>query len=519
MARLMANRFTFLAVLNNSKVQLCLIFMFALVAAFWQYSPFMPEVFYGDDLGYILAFKDGQCGTVASQILTTVCADKFRPVAAGFILLLFNLFDSTITHYMTVNVLLQAISATLVFAIAYHLSKSNFVVALCIAITVATSRFAAYQVTQVIGPVEGLALPLFLAVVYSVIRADERQEDTWRFGWAAILLSFLLIHNHERYILISAWLGVVFILLPNFRVLPRKYFVALIAACVALPVFYVTYKITVLHSPFLVGTGGSHLDFDSGRMLEHLRQAVLPIFGFNTGPDYLVGVRLRSLHWFPAWILASMFFITIVLVISLGVKSALNSQAKSILIQLSSIRWPILLFVLSLLLLLPAISTIRVEQRWLFAPFILMLLAVAWAVGQKQRKVRTHMWPLIIILSVSSILLDLTIMKHFNNLFFVYSARFAEMAKRDIADKYPGQTWSIELVAAASHCDWTLQNGGFFRLYGGQQRQIKCITTNDISGDGEFDSRTRVFAELSPGYLSDITNERQKRTPAEHNKF
>lgn len=517
----MADRFAFLAVLNNSKVQLCLVLMFALVAAFWRYSPLMPKVFYGDDLGFFLAFKDGECGTVVSQILTTVCADKFRPVAAGFILLLFNLFDSTIAHYMTVNVLLQAISATLVFAIAHRLSNGNLVVALCIAIAVATSRFAAYQVTQVIGPVEGLALPLFLAVVYSLLRADEQQEDTWRFGWTAILLSFLLIHNHERYILISAWLGIAFILLPNFRALPEKYFVALLAASVALPVFYVAYKIAVLHTPFLVGTGGSYLDFDPGRMLKHLRQAVLSIFGFNSGPENLIGVKLRSLPWFPAWILASIFFITIVLIIFLGVRSALIHQAKSIsiLIRLSSIRWPILFFVLSLLLLLPAISTIRVEQRWLFAPFILLLLAGAWAVSQQQSKFRIPGWPLIVVLSVSSILLDRAILKHFNNVFFVYSPRFAEMVKRDIADKYSGQSWDIDLLAVKSHCDWSLWNGGFFRIYGGQQRQVKCISTNDISGDIAPDSRARVFAERSPGYLSDITDEWRKRPQAEHNKF
>jgi hypothetical protein len=492
--------------LINSKVQLSLVFVLAAVAAFWRYSPLMPHVFMGDDLFYLLAFKDEQCGAVFSQLLTTACLEKFRPVGNGFILLELNLFDLAFTNYMAVNVLLQAISTTLVFVIARRLSKGSLLVAFSIAIAVVTSRFAVYQVIQVMGPVEGLALPLFLGVIYSTVRAEDRQEDALRWGWIAISLSFLLIHNHERYILITAWLAVAFVLLPNFRALPKRHFAALLLACIVVPLFNVAYKTLVLHTPFLVGTGAIPIRFNLAEVVMHFGQAVLSIIGFNEGPEYLVGARLISLPWYPAWILAPTFAFTVTIFIAMGIRGAFEKQHKQLSAPFwSSVRWPILLWLLALLLLIPAISTIRLEQRWIFAPFILLLLVIAWAVGQWESKTKAVFWPLIIILSASSTLLDSLVVKHFDQMYLVYAARFADMVKRDIADKYPGQSSGIILVDNLQNCVWSLQNGKFFRIYGGRAREVKCVSG---SPDEAFDGAGMlVFAEKPLGHLSNLTNE------------
>jgi hypothetical protein len=497
---------------HNFNAKLLLVLLLSFVAAAWRFAPLMPHVFFGDDLSNLLAFKDGLCGTVVSQLLTSVCVEKFRPVSSIFLLLQYNLFNTIIAHYMVANVLLQSISSALVFVIAYRLSEGNSLVALSIAIAVAVSRFAAYQVTQVIGPIEGLALLIFLSVIYSIIRADSRKEDAWRWGWTAVLLSFLLIYTHERYILITGWLCVAFILLPNFRALSRKQFAALLIACVALPVFYVTYKVAVLNSQVMVGTGGTHLDFDLRRILSHVRQAVFSLLGFNEGPEYLIGVRLISLARYPAWVLATILACSVVLSTLLGAKGALAAQAKPAPFPAwVSIRWLILLTLLTIFMLIPPVSTIRLEQRWLFAPFVLMLLVVAWAVGQTKSKAKLPIWTLIVILAASSILLDSIIMKHFNQVFFVSSARFADMAKRDIADKYAGASSDLDLLVDQSHCNWSLLNGGFFRIYGGQARKLKCVSINDYVSGSKLDSGKRVFAESSPGHLSDITDELQAR--------
>lgn len=516
----MFDRLRTLLVLPNLKIHLPMVFLLCVIASVWRYWSLMPHVFFGDDLMYLLNFKDGKCGVEPSELLTTVCYDKFRPVASGFNLLLMKLFDSVIMHYMAVNILLHATSATLVFAIVYRLSKGSLIASLSIAIAVATSRFAVYQVTQMVGgALEGLALPIFLGVIYAILRGDERREDTLWWSWIAIFLYFLLIHTLERYIVIAAWLAVAFVLLPNFRELPKKHVAAFLGACVALPAFNVAYKILVLNIPFLVGTGGTQLNFEIKRTLLHFGQAVLSIAGFNMGPEYLIGARMVSLQWFPAWFLASVLAISVLVSILSGIREVLVKLDKpSILSICILIRWPILLVLLALLLLAPPILTIRLEQRWLFASFILMLLVCAWAAGQYKNKLKVSIAWLIVIISASSILLDSVIKKHFDNVFFVSSARFAEIAKRDIADKYPGQTWGIQLLANRDQCHWSLLSGNFFRIYGGQRREIKCISLNDYPKEGSINSEEHVFVESSIGHLSDITAEWQAKIRTEHGK-
>lgn len=355
-------------------------------------------------------------------------------------------------------------------------------------------------------------------MLYSLIRADERQGNALKWCVFAIVLSFFLIHVHERYIPIAVFLGLAFIAIPNCRALPRRHFVALLAMCIVLPIFVIAYKIAILHKPFLVGTGGSQLDFDFGRTVEHLWQVALSIFGFNEGPEYLVGVRLVSLPWYPAWLLAVTFTIAVVSSIVLGVRGVLVRRER-LTQALQSTRWPILFVVLAVLLLVPPILTIRLEQRWLFVPYILILLISAWAVGQCQKQVKNIVLILIVIFSVSAILLDSLIIKHFNQVFYVSSARFAEMAKRDIADKYSGKSTGIYLLTNQNHCNWTLMRGGFFRVYGGQARELQCLNLNDTRGEAHASTELRqVFAELTRGHLSDITGEWGARVRAERGR-
>jgi len=266
----------------------------------------------------------------------------------------------------------------------------------------------------------------------------------------------------------------------------------------------------------MMGTGGYPLSFNFERTLAQVMQAMFSIPGFNEGPEYLVGARLISLPWNPAWILASMLAIAVTLSIFWGMRCALIKPGKRISLPLLffSIRWPILLVAIALLLLIPPISTIRVEQRWLFAPFILMLLVSTWAVGQPQSKARIAILTLIVTVSVSSILLDSAIVKHFDQLFFVSSGRFADMVKRDIADKYPGDSSDIELWASEDQCQWSLLRGRFFRIYGGQARKVRCVSANDYSVRSKFGLGTHIFAEVSAGHLADITNEWQARMEA-----
>lgn len=480
------------------------VFLISLAVVAWRFLPFMPEVFYGDDLDYLLLFKDGGCATDASQILTAACYERFRPVASGFVLAMMQIFQEDLFYYLAVNVVLHSLIASLVFAVALRLSRGNWLVALLIALTVATSRFAAYQVTQMIGPVESLTLALSLGSVYAAVRADESVDGAWKWSWVAIAMAFLAMHSHERSMVVAVWLAMVFLLSPRVRQLGRSRWITLLVACAALPVFYVSYKTFVLKAHFLVGTGGTHLKPDPALILEHGRYAVRSIFGFNTGPDYLVGASVPW-DWHAAWALAALLLTAWMALAITGLRAMIQASERGTF--LDRLRWPILLLALTVALLLPTLLTIRLEQRWLLAPFTMVMLTGAWAAGTIRGRSVIPVTALVVLLAGASIMLDGMVMRHFDRLFFVSSPRFAKLVKDDVVDPHPEADGPVALLASADQCSWTLAKGGFFRIYGGMQRQVHCLQSLEAAASADLPQNTRVYSVEANAELVDVTSQ------------
>jgi hypothetical protein len=428
--------------------------------------------------------------------------EKFRPVASGFVLLLFNMFGADTINYLVGNILLLGLSAILVFAISRRLGGSGMV-SLAIALAVATSRFATYAATQVIGPLEGLALPLLLGSLYSTIRASECRASAWQWCWIAIGLTFLLIHTHERYVVVGAWLFLAFLLLPNVRSLPRSQLFVLLGACVLLPIIYITYKWIALDSSFLIGTGGTHVAFKFSQMFSHFLQAFFSILGFNNGPEYLIGVRLSSLPWFPVWLLALSLALSWFVLVCTGIREAIRVKMSEP--AQHPLIWPLLFLILGGFVLFPAILTIRMEQRWIFATFILVMLLLPVSLSKLYTNRRFLTTSLMVGMVCCSIALDTVIMKHFDQLYFSYAAHFAELVKRDIVDKGVEKSSPVVFFIGAEQCSWTIGNGGFFRVYEGSQRDVKCFNSVDDSLKENFPKNTK-FYKVNPDELKDVTN-------------
>jgi hypothetical protein len=487
------------------RIALVLVFVISIIAIKKIFWPWMPAVFFGDDLANLLAYKDGHFASSAGQAISAAFAEKYRPVFAWVMWLLFSAFEERILPYLALNVFLQGLSATLLFAIAHRMSRGNWIVAISITLAAATSRFALYQVTQVTGLLEGIALTLFLGMIYCVVRASENEESACRWSWLALFTAFLTMHTHERYIVVAVWLCLVLIFLPNIRMLPRIRWIALWGSCIAMLIFNVLYKMAVLQMPVFVGTGGTHMDMSLARILVHVLQAALSIFGFNEGPEYLTGARSILLNWFPAWPLAATFVVAWLIVIVIGVRAALQLKTTPSEPVWPLLRWPLLLLTLCAFMLVPPILTIRLEQRWLLAPFILILLMFAWAAGLQRNRAIVPVWVLALVIGSTSIAIDSVVRPHFDQIFFVSSGRFAKAVKRDIVDNDSSQSAPLGLLAGQDHCNWTLLKGEFFRLYGGTRRPVYCFVKVDAES-ATLPRTIRVFGvSNSPLNLTDVT--------------
>lgn len=499
------------AFMRTRYTALAAIFCVFVVAIWLRYRDWMFPVLYGDDLTYYVAFLAKTCATAPADILTSVCQERFRPVASSTVIALMHLFGSKMLGYQVANGLILASIGVLTFLIAKRLSEGAGKIAFFIAATVVVSRFATYHATQMIAPVESLALLASLGAVYAVVRADGSPQHAWRWSWAAIACAFLAIHTHERFVVVAAWLFGAFVLSPGIRALRPHRLGTLLAACLGLPVFYIAYKRLVLDTMFMVGTGGSYIDFDVPRILGFAGDAALSLFGFNTGPEYLVGNAVGS-GLDPMLLCAIVFAGAWVFLVGSAIRRQLRglepgSGIEKAWMTLDRLHWPILLLSLAAFLLFPTLITIHLEHRWLFAPFTILMLLAAWASAHIARR---RALVLAATMAVSSIAVDSLAMRGYDGVFMVYSPRFATKVKQDVIDADPAAKHSLILLAAGAQCNWTLLDGAFFRIYGGAYRPIYCEESLESAVAANRPGNLRVYGEGPDGRLKDLTSEYEK---------
>lgn len=474
-------------------------------AIIWRFSPWTHQYFYGDDLDYLFALQVGSCATKASEILTATCQERFRPVASAFVIATMDWFGGQMKFYNVTNFTIQFISAALAFACGMRLSRGRILVAAILALAIGTSRFALFHATQAIGPVESLTFAAALGCIYCVLRfdADSSKSSAWAIG--ALLSAFIAIYTHERFVVLAAWLMIAFLSSPTARNIPRRMIYALALACIALPASYIGYKTLVLDTTFMVGTNGTHLGFDIERIVGFARDAVLSIFGFNQGPDYLVGSQ-SEVGYNPATLFGAVFAASWLALFSVGILCALQARRGAGLVaSIDAVRWPLLLLILASFTLFPALLTIRLEQRWLFMPFALIVLIPAWAVGHVSSGKRNLAIGLACIFGLSSVAVDSIAMRHFDRIFLINSAHFAQLAKRDIVDLDSTSSEPIRIVADASHCEWTLRRGMFFGIYGKGIRLTTCYASVAEATKGGMPPGEELFVYNADDKLVNMT--------------
>ncbi|WP_431635820.1 hypothetical protein ACQVBX_17915 [Dyella sp. KULCS107] len=416
-----------------------------------------------------------------------------------------RIFGDHVSAYAVADIGLQGLIGLATFAICWKISHGNWIASLSLAAAVTLSRFATYLATQVIGPVEGVPLLLTLCAIYALLAMERSQKPSLAVALSAVAASLLATFAHERFIVVPVWLAIALYFITSAAVIPRVRKWTLILVSAFVPVLYIAYKQVVLGTTFLIGTGGTHLAFAPFRTVENGLQALYSLFGFNSGPDYLIGTPVVAGSEMSS--LAFLFTSLWVFIFVAGVYYATRKEpASDGRDPKYKTMWAILILLLAGFLIAPALLTIRLEQRWIFASFVLGMLIPAWAVGNAQPLGRILLSAAVALLSLTSIMLDGDIMKSYGNVFFVSSANFAEAAKRDVADASSRQEGPVAFLANSSHCDWTLLNGEFFRLYGGTSRPVYCFDSLDSAATAKLPRSTRLYAS-TPTELVDVTDE------------
>lgn len=507
--------------MTKLKYILFLFFVIAIpIIIYLYFLPWKTSTMYGDDL--YLYKTHASLHSFSEKINIPGLFQKYRPVHGLSMHVLLETFHKNLNGYCCFNIAIQVINTFLFALIINFFLKSLWLSLLC-GLSLGLSRFSYFNITQLFngGALEGLAIAFFLLFLYYVIRAMAfnlepkfKQQNVIK----AIVFANLCMYTHERYIVLLPFIILLILIYPGFKILRQKQKIVLSLLAVASICLNVFLKKEIYNMPFFVGTGGTNIELSTSSPLSFLNNGLLSIFGMNKGPDYLSGLNFNAL---PLWnkliviFLLAGFFISFFIYFK-SYKKAININQN----EHHNKFWLLpFLWMLLVLLLIPAVITIRLEQRWLqasFAVFMLSFIIAFCQVSFKNLFVRN--WILVLFMTLF-FLTDYTYLsKGAGNIYLTTSEATADKFKEAIDKRIiKPQTKNIYVwekhqdVNVENEIKWILAEGYFFNFY---QRQGKnmffadSIYTKDSVHTNTFTNFNTnadqiIFMDTS---ITDITN-------------
>ena len=359
---------------------------------------------YGDDL-YLWSFYG--CEDFWSFTFPKVTKGNFRPFYWALSYLEFRLIGPHVHWYARFNVLLNVAIAWVIYFFSRRLSRLTRTpqdmrigqaVGLLTGMLYLQSHFAAYQIAQVLGLLESLALLLALLTLWGLF--DYMEGRGTRAYLRACLCFFLVIFTHERYIALAPlfYLAVLTQYLTERR-LCRRFApsrtscaasdeipamnrlgrtVELLLPLLILAVFFGT-RVVVAGEAIPVGTAGTKVQdtFSLAEALGFAFSQVAYIFGINAGHAIFCGVSFAdSARWVQALIVLS--WLCLLLMLVLYVRMAWKRGRIT-----PRLIGENLLFICFIALCIGSSSiTIRLETRWVYVSYTAALLYLSYMLGE-----------------------------------------------------------------------------------------------------------------------------------------
>lgn len=432
-----------------------------LLLTYGLFYPWLLDVWYGDDLGNYLVQRSGQYSSSFVQSVAGHYWGKYRPVFQLAWFASVETFDKNLAGYTSVNLVLHALSALVVFVTARLLSL-NSALALGVAVAFCGSRLALFQVSQAIGMLEGIACLFFLLSTFAMVMCAEKDRLSGSWWLLAWISTFLVVFTHERYFLVP----VVWALAPFLIGAPTSWpsRLRICGAFLLIPALNAGIKVGVLDMPFFTSTGGEHFRLDVPKLLGQVWQAGLSVIGINTGAPIFVGGTYADLPSF-----------SIVVALVAGLSFAWLAYCAVTTANLRSWRVPALFFGAGGAILLPAAATLAVQSRWILEPFVLLLFGLAWLAGRLPRESRA--WIAALLLCFCSVCVDRLYAQNFAPMAIVNAPLAARQVKRSFID-FPLTAGDVIITTLPrDHCGWTLNNLDIFKTYLGHSPQFFCADT------------------------------------------
>lgn len=277
---------------------------------------------------------------------------------------------SHVEWMVPINIILNGMIAATVYWFGKKLSKIDTVGFLA-GIMYLLSRMSYYQISQVYGLMETMALWMAIVILYLLYLCLNLKEREWKYFIAASWLYFAICFVHERYMALLP-LFVLVLLFKKEKSLKR--WLAPLWKFAAVQAI----RAAVIGSVLPAGTGGTQVadTFSIAGAMKFAVSQVLYVFGINAGPEHLNGLSWAdSPAWIRIFVLAA-DAVLLVLVLVCLVKILRQKEKRLPLLQNS------LLFLVFIAMCIGCSSvTIRVEMRWVYVSLTAALLYLAYLCG------------------------------------------------------------------------------------------------------------------------------------------
>lgn len=294
---------------------------------------------------------------------------KFRPVYWAVTWIYQGIIRNNLDFIVPINILIGAGIAIAIYFFAKGLARSK-TMAFLFAAMFLVSRFSYYDIGQYLGLMEAMAMIFAFALCVCLYKYINGQAN--RYFYYACIFYFLDCFTHERFVVLFPMLIFAVIVKKGYRIINAP--VAIITFIVA---NYI--RFAALKSFIPEGTGNSKVSetFKLSSFFASVKTEILYLCGINTGPTHLNGIDFKDVN-IAVKILIIIGIFAFIMFICKSVYSILMRSKK---IEFDWIKNILLFLGFIIGSIVSSAVTIRVEMRWLYAPFLFLLLLTAYIYG------------------------------------------------------------------------------------------------------------------------------------------
>jgi hypothetical protein len=294
---------------------------------------------------------------------------KFRPVYWAVTWIYQGIIKNNLDFIVPINIVIGAGIAIAIYFFAKGLARSK-TMAFLFAAMFLVSRFSYYDIGQYLGLMEAMAMIFAFAMCVCLYKYINGQAN--RYFYYACIFYFLDCFTHERFVVLFPMLIFAVIVKKGYRIINVP--VAIITFIVA---NYI--RFAALKSFIPEGTGNSKVSetFKLSSFFASVKTEILYLCGINTGPTHLNGIDFKDVN-----IAVKIFIIIGIFAFIIFIcKSVYSILLRSKKIEFDWIKNILLFLGFIIGSIVSSAVTIRVEMRWLYAPFLFLLLLTAYIYG------------------------------------------------------------------------------------------------------------------------------------------